>query len=236
MRTVITLILLGISICSFGQLSKFSIEAAFSPLYYQLKEPDEFKLNFNHSEGIIGGYKRNDKLKLRTGILYYTRNYRTQPYFNPNLFPLYEKQSNNYFSYLNIPLLMNWSFFHKERFNIYLSTGLMYGVLIRGQKTIIYSDGSKQTISFRDLKEPRKNGIHNPDETYECIDGIDIFNGQVSLGLQYNINKNWSFLIEPYYRSIISLSDVYSFYCGLDDGRVSYGVFLGLMYNFSKTE
>jgi hypothetical protein len=206
LRICITLALLCFSLFSFAQdkekkipkhRTKFSIGITGSPdIYiYNFKIDSTYNLSYqykyNYSYGLTFVYYPIKLISLRVALLYSTKGYTVDYNYsakNPN--PAFPQRRNFNVAYLDIPLILHFNLIHKDRIQLFLSAGIVPGILISKAAEIVYKDSTS-------IANESQNKNFN-----SLLAGT-----AYSLGLKYNLSPRIGLGIEPYFRYYLNRID-----------------------------
>ncbi|MCK4661614.1 MAG: PorT family protein [Bacteroidales bacterium] len=206
------------SILVSGQENKISTGLASSVDYYNMFDfksivgfNHKYETNSAYSIGLRFQYNINEKLSLRSGLLYSEKGYKK----NYNYIfmdagdPLIPKESNLKISYLNVPLIIGYYLINKGNIKFSSSTGIISEFLISNTEISVFEDNSERNSEFLN----------------QNLNGI-LLSAQVNVGLEYHMGKNLFFTIEPYVRyGINKIDDVI-----MNSNPISYGGILSVNY------
>ena len=178
----------------FGQESKISIGVTGSTDFYNMdflpleRSDASFDPDFNYSIGASARYRFNDNLNVNVKIVYATRDFTLNHNFrfiepNDPLFFLLPRRTTVDLSYLDLPLSLNYVFLEKKNFDIFLSAGVVPGVLV----------ADKESTVFEDNHEEKTEDLTNDLNSF-------LISGTLGAGIKYNLMNKLAIILEPQYR------------------------------------
>jgi hypothetical protein len=219
-----SILLFGIVFSSFlaiGQENRISFGLASSIDKYNFDfEPfvgidQKQTTDLAYSFGLRVQYDLNDKLSLRSGVLYSEKSYKTEYNFSPmdSGDPYIPRESNLKVGYLNVPLMIGLSMLNKEKFKFAPSAGITSEFLVGNTETSIFEDNSKRDSEFLSKK----------------LSAI-LLSAQVNIGFEYHFDRNLYLTFEPYLRYGLNKIDDEI----MNSKPLSYGAILGINYKWGK--
>jgi hypothetical protein len=225
LRLFLTLALIIFSAFSFAQdkekkipkhRTKLSIGLTASPdIYiYNFKVDSAYKLNYqykyNYSLGVTVVYYPVKLISFRVALLYSTKGYTIDYNYkasNPGKSLPGKKNFN--VAYLDIPLIIQLNLIHKDRIQLFLSAGLVPGILLNKSTETIYKD------STNIAPENQNNNFNS------LLAGT-----AYSLGLKYNLSPGIGLGLEPYFRYYLNRIDK-----SMDRNPISFGAKFSIYIN-----
>lgn len=116
------------------------------------------------------------------------------------------------YKYLEVPLILRYTFYTGKRFELDAALGFVAGLLI---KTESYYFNSDSGIILQ----------HNKDDCYKFLPSL-----WFSLALDYHLNQNWLVRLEPYYNP--GIRSVYKPEAGITKIPDRYGLSFGVLWKF----
>ena len=205
-----------------GQNNKLSIGITGSPDFYnyQFKSSQgfehEYNTKVNYSLGLSLKYNFAERYSVKTGLLFSTKGYILDYSWliAQTNDPLIAQKSNINLSYLDIPVLVSYEFYQRDKLSLYTSTGLIMSFLINEDETSTMGDGTEKETEFS--KTTFNQTFNN---TLLAID--------LEFGLKYNLNKKLFISLAPYLRyGLNKISDEV-----LESNPISYGASFGIHLN-----
>ena len=116
------------------------------------------------------------------------------------------------YKYLEVPLILRYTFYTGKKFELDASVGFVAGLLI---KTESYYFNTASGLILQ----------HNKDDTYKFLPSL-----WFSVALDYHYNENWLLRIEPYYNP--GIRSVYKTETSITKIPDRYGIRLGVLWKF----
>ena len=211
-KVLILLGLLFFSLTLYSQQGQFSTELVAGPVFYKFDNTSYQTISqkFNYSFGL--NFKRNIIFKqnifsLKTGYIVDTKNYDLT---TSDTISWYIKNINYSFLYGSIPFFLEYSYRLKEHFYPFVSFGITFGHLLKGNWQITRNDGRRE-----DNSQDSDNNT-NPKDIY------------FSLGLNYRLDKRFYLRFEPFLTYQITDTNLSLDYYGM----LAYGFKLGVQFDF----
>jgi hypothetical protein len=226
--TLILLVLLFSSHHSYSQdkekkipkhRTKFSIGITGSPDYYlydfnvNSNYHLTYKTKLNYSYGVTAVYYPVKFISFRIAVMYSTKGYTVNYSYNassPSADTLKAQTFNA--AYLDVPLIFNFNFIHKDRVQLFLAAGIVPGILLNKAGEYIKTNGL---------------AISAPDQTKDF--NTLLAGTSYSLGLKYNLSPRIGLGIEPYFRYYLTKIDKET----MSKNPVSFGGKFALYINFN---
>jgi hypothetical protein len=221
----INLLLIGslLALIVNAQSNKLSVGIVASPDFYNYDfEPisylgHHYETKNNYSFGAAFQYSINEKFAVKTGLIYSDKGYVLKfgwiapdsPFYDP----LLPERSVLNANYIDVPLLLNYSFINRKKISLFSSAGIITSFLIGEKEISTMKDGSmKETIFLKNLFDENSNP--------------NLFALNINLGLKYNLNERLFLTLEPYFRYGLNKID----YRVLYTPPTSYGALIGVNY------
>jgi hypothetical protein len=224
LKTYITILLLGFSVFSFAQdkkipkhRTKLSLGVTASPdIYiYNFKVDSSYKLSYqykyNYSFGLTAVYYPVKFISLRMAVLYSTKGYSvnyTYSASNPN--PSFPQKRNFNVAYIDVPLILHFNLIHKDRIQLFLSAGVVPGILVSKAAELVYRDSTNTSME-------------NANKNFNTL----LAGTAYSIGFKYNISPRIGLGLEPYFRYYLNRIDK-----TMGKNPISFGTKFALYYNF----
>jgi hypothetical protein len=198
--------------------TKFAIGITASPDYYayDFNITQDYKLTyksaFNYSYGITTVYYPIKLISFRVALLYSTKGYTVDYNFNTNSPPSYDTLSAEKFSasYLDVPLLFQLNLIHKDRVQLFISAGVVPGILLNKAAEYVKKNG----VTFSDPAQAKDFNTLLAGTSY-------------SMGLKYNLSPRIGLGMEPYFRYYLNRIDKES----MSKNPISFGGKFAILIN-----
>lgn len=203
-----------------AQEKKFSlgIEGSIDGIEYQFLETDinsnyEYNSNIAYSFGIGIKYRVVEKLSLKTGILYSEQGYNLSYnyVFMNSGDPSIPRESELSVSYIRIPIMIGYEIFDNEKFRFNPSIGMDLNFLANDTEVTTFEDGNKSNTNYQN---------QNLNSVLALL--------KLNFGLEYFIGNQIEVGLSPFIGKGLNKMDSES----MKSGQLSYGISLGLFYNF----
>jgi hypothetical protein len=221
MRLLLTFALVVFSFVSFAQKTpkhrtKLSLGITASPdIYvYNFKVDSAYNLNYqykyNYSFGFTAVYYPVKLLSVRLAVLYSTKGYSVDYSYKASNSGTSLPRKNNFdVAYLDVPLILHLNLIHKDRVQLFLSAGIVPGILLSKASEIVYRDST--TVSDQNLSKNFNSLLAGT---------------AYSIGFKYNLSPRIGLGLEPYFRYYLNRIDK-----TMDKNPISFGAKFALYIN-----
>lgn len=169
-----------------------------------------YKSSFNYSLGITAIYHPVKFISLRASLLYSQKGYSLDYNYAVSTPGVVPTSSELGVAYLDIPLMIHLNLIHKDMVQLYLSAGLVPGIMFDKIETTVFSDNSQS------------NSTSMSEHLNTFLAGTTY-----SIGFKYNLSPSLGLGIDPYFRYYLNKIDREA----MGDNPISFGAKFALLIN-----